>query len=71
MRVEDLVVDRNHIRNCSRVAVADALTTADIQALAAPVLRHRILLSYRAEAEGITVEKVIEQVLEHVRPPVT
>ena len=47
------------------------VTAADIQALAAPVLRHRILLSYRAEAEGITVEKVIEQVLDHVKPPVS
>ena len=41
----------------------------DIQALAAPVLRHRILPSYRAEAEGITVEKIIDQLLDHVKPP--
>lgn len=46
------------------------VTTGDIRALAAPVLRHRILLSYRAEAEGITVEKVIEQIVDHVKPPV-
>ena len=46
------------------------VTIADIQALAAPVLRHRILLSYRAEAEGITVEKVIDQIVDHVKPPV-
>ena len=25
----------------------------DIRALAAPVLRHRILINYRAEAEGV------------------
>lgn len=43
---------------------------SDIQALAAPVLRHRILLSYRAEAEGITVEKVIDQIVDHVKPPI-
>jgi len=42
----------------------------DIQALAAPVLRHRILPSYRAEAEGITVEKIIDQLLDHVKPPI-
>ena len=41
----------------------------DIQALAPPVLRHRILPSYRAEAEGITVEKIIDQLLDHVKPP--
>lgn len=41
----------------------------DIQSLAAPVLRHRILPSYRAEAEGITVEKIIDQLIDHVKPP--
>ena len=39
----------------------------DIRALALPVLRHRILVNYRAEAEGITVEKVIARLLETVR----
>lgn len=43
----------------------------DIQSLAHPVLRHRILPSYRAEAEGITVEKIIEQLVEHVKPPIS
>jgi MoxR-like ATPase len=32
--------------------------------MAAPVLRHRILTNYRAEAEGITVDKVIEKLIE-------
>jgi MoxR-like ATPase len=41
----------------------------DIRALAQPVLRHRILLNYRAEAEGITVEQVIEKLLETVKSP--
>ena len=36
----------------------------DIRALATPVLRHRILLNYRAEADGITIDKVISQLLE-------
>jgi len=35
----------------------------DIQSLAQPTLRHRILLSYKAEAEGVSVENVIEQLL--------
>ena len=46
------------------------VSPADIQALSAPVLRHRILLSYRAEAEGITVENVIDQILDHVKMPI-
>jgi MoxR-like ATPase len=33
-------------------------------------LRHRILLNYRAEAEGITVEAVIKRLLETIEPPV-
>jgi MoxR-like ATPase len=38
-------------------------THDDIRALAAPVLRHRILLNYRAEADGIRIEQVIEKLL--------
>ncbi|MES2571162.1 MAG: MoxR family ATPase [Verrucomicrobiota bacterium] len=38
----------------------------DIVALVGPVLRHRVLINYRAEAEGISVGKVIERVLETV-----
>jgi MoxR-like ATPase len=41
----------------------------DIDALAPSVLRHRILLNYRAEAEGITVQKVIQRLLESVFVP--
>jgi MoxR-like ATPase len=40
------------------------VTYEDIRSLAAPVLRHRILTNYRAEAEGITVEDVIKKVIE-------
>jgi len=46
------------------------VTVADIQALAAPVLRHRILLNYRAEAEGIRVDEVVRRLLAAVTPPV-
>jgi MoxR-like ATPase len=42
----------------------------DIRSLAAPVMRHRILLGYKAEAEGITVEHVVQQLLAHVKAPV-
>jgi len=41
----------------------------DVQSLAHPVMRHRVLPSYRAEAEGITVEKIVDQILEHVPVP--
>lgn len=45
------------------------VTREDIQALAKPVLRHRILLNYRAEAEGLTVEDVIESLLTDISVP--
>jgi MoxR-like ATPase len=31
------------------------------------VLRHRVLINYRAEAEGVTVEKVVEKLLATVQ----
>jgi len=41
----------------------------DIQALAQPVLRHRILLNYRAEAEGMRVGDVIDRLIEATPAP--
>ena len=43
------------------------VTHDDIRAMALPVLRHRILVNYKAEAEGVTVEKVIGKLLETVK----
>jgi MoxR-like ATPase len=42
-------------------------TADDIRALVHPTLRHRLLVGYRAEAEGVTTEQVIDRLLEHVR----
>lgn len=39
-------------------------STEEVKMLAKPVLRHRILVNYRAEAEGITIEDIIEKLLE-------
>jgi MoxR-like ATPase len=39
------------------------VSTDDIQALAAPVLRHRIVVNFSAESEGITSDQVIEQLI--------
>jgi MoxR-like ATPase len=43
------------------------VSAEDIQTLAAPALRHRILINYRAEAEGVTVETVIGKLLETIK----
>src|SRR5437016_3174588 len=40
------------------------VTLQDVQSLAYPTLRHRILLNYRAEAEGVTVTDVIKRLLD-------
>ena len=42
------------------------VTIEDIQALAHPVLRHRILVNYRAEAEGIDVDNLIDRLLKTI-----
>ena len=41
----------------------------DVKAIAPDVLRHRVILSYEAEAEGKSVEEIIRAILEHVRVP--
>jgi MoxR-like ATPase len=46
------------------------VTVEDIQVLALPVMRHRILLNYRAEAEGIRVDEVIRRLIAASKPPV-
>ena len=35
----------------------------DVKAVAKPVLRHRIVKNYKAEAEGLTVDHIIEEIL--------
>ncbi len=46
-----------------------AIAPEDIRRVALPVLRHRVLASFAAEAEGVTPEQVIADVLESVAPP--
>ena len=41
----------------------------DIKAVAIPVLRHRILTNFNAEADGITSLDIINRLLENVKPP--
>ena len=38
----------------------------DIEAVAAPALRHRLILNFEAEAEGITTDHVVAQILRDV-----
>ncbi len=45
------------------------VSVKDIQALAGPILRHRIIPNFYAEAEGINSERIIAQLLESVPLP--
>jgi MoxR-like ATPase len=46
-----------------------AVSPADIRRVAHPVLRHRILPNFAAEAEGVSVERIIEELLRAVQEP--
>jgi MoxR-like ATPase len=45
------------------------VTPQDIKSMAPDVLRHRILLSYEAEAEGISSDDLIKSLLERIEVP--
>ena len=42
------------------------VSTEDIDKVAHPVLRHRLITNFNAEAEGITTDKIIDRLLEYV-----
>ena len=44
-------------------------TPQDVKEIVHDVLRHRILLTYEAEAEGITSDKIIDKILDEVPVP--
>ncbi|WP_028021596.1 AAA family ATPase [Enterovibrio calviensis] len=48
------------------LAGRDFVTPDDVQAMAYPVLRHRLLLSYEAQAEGIAADSVVKHLIEQV-----
>ena len=43
----------------------------DIKANAHPVLRHRILVNFRAESEGVSTDSIIDELLQRVAVPVS
>jgi len=46
-----------------------AVTLEDVRSVAAPVLRHRVLVNFRAEAEGIDADQVTDRLLVEVAEP--
>ena len=55
--------------NGTRLAGRDFVTPEDVKALALDVFRHRILLTYEAEAKEITSVDLARRILEHVTVP--
>ena len=45
------------------------VTPEDVKSIAFDVLRHRIILSYEAEAEDVTTEQIIQRVLDTIEVP--
>ena len=45
------------------------VTPQDVKSIAPDVLRHRVILTYEAEAEEKTSEDIIEQILANVDVP--
>ena len=66
-------------RACQQIVVASKarallngrlhVTTEDIQALAAPVLRHRIVPTFGAQAEGIDADAIVARLLNDLPKP--
>src|SRR5204862_7502508 len=48
-----------------------AVIMEDLQAMAYPVLRHRILMNFKAEAEAITSDQVTGVLLKEIQRPAT
>ena len=46
-----------------------AVAPDDIRRVAHPVLRHRVLPNFAAEAEGVSAERIVDELLAHVPPP--
>jgi MoxR-like ATPase len=45
------------------------VSVADIQALAPPILRHRVITNFYAESEQVTSDTVVSRLIESVPPP--
>jgi MoxR-like ATPase len=45
------------------------VTTDDVRAVAYPVLRHRLVTTFNADAEGITTDQIVERLIDAVPLP--
>jgi MoxR-like ATPase len=45
------------------------VTPQDVKAIGPDVLRHRLILTYEAEAEDVTAEHLLQRILDHLKVP--
>jgi MoxR-like ATPase len=56
-------------RACALIEGRNYVTPEDVKRIALDVLRHRILLTYEAEAEEVTTESIVRTLLSKVKVP--
>jgi MoxR-like ATPase len=56
-------------RGHALLAGRDYVTPHDVKGLARDIMRHRILVSYEADAEGLSPDDILQRVLDHIPVP--
>ena len=56
-------------RGHALLAGRDFVTPHDVKSLARDIMRHRILVSYEADAEGLTADDLLQRILDHIPVP--
>ncbi len=51
------------------LAGRDFVTPHDVKSLARDIMRHRIMLSFEADAEGLTPDDILQRILDHIPVP--
>jgi MoxR-like ATPase len=56
-------------RGHALLAGRDFVTPHDVKSLARDIMRHRILISYEADAEGLSPDDLLQRILDHIPVP--
>ncbi len=56
-------------RSHALLAGRDFVTPHDVKSLALDIMRHRILVSFEADAEGLTPDDILKRILDHIPVP--
>ncbi len=51
------------------LAGRDFVTPHDVKSLARDIMRHRILVSFEADAEGLSPDDILQRILDHIPVP--